>query len=322
MVMAPAEHASSAPSRMKTCASASAPPRVGIVGYGALGQFLCEKIDEHNVAAGTSSAGAKRIEIGWVWNRTKEKIPADRYRVLPELEDYLDRASGADSELSVDLVVEVAHPAISEKYGARFLALADYYMGSPTAMANQSLNNELQAIAKNAAVKGSLYLPVGALWGAVDLQRMADLGTLQGLTVAMKKHPSSLKLTPPLSDKLQDLDFLKPDTENILFEGPVRELCPLAPNNVNTMACAAIAAHNLGFDKTKAKLVADDRLTKEHVIEINVLGPNGFHVDTARVNPAAVGAVTGAQTYLSFFSSLRKACSMGEGGSAAGVFFC
>jgi hypothetical protein len=28
-------------------------------------------------------------------------------------------------------------------------------------------------------------------------------------------------------------------------------LCPLAPNNVNTMACAALAAHNLGFDKVK-----------------------------------------------------------------------
>ena len=41
--------------------------------------------------------------------------------------------------------------------------------------------------------------------------------------------------------------------------GPVRELCPLAPNNVNTMACAAIAAHNLGFDGVMGCLVADPR---------------------------------------------------------------
>ena len=41
--------------------------------------------------------------------------------------------------------------------------------------------------------------------------------------------------------------------------GPVRELCPLAPNNVNTMACAAIAAHNLGFDGVVGCLVADPR---------------------------------------------------------------
>ena len=41
--------------------------------------------------------------------------------------------------------------------------------------------------------------------------------------------------------------------------GPVRELCALAPNNVNTMACAAIAAHNLGFDGVTGCLVADPR---------------------------------------------------------------
>lgn len=45
--------------------------------------------------------------------------------------------------------------------------------------------------------------------------------------------------------------------EYLIFIGTVRNLCPLAPNNVNTMAGAAIAAHNLGFDGTMAKLIAD-----------------------------------------------------------------
>ena len=39
--------------------------------------------------------------------------------------------------------------------------------------------------------------------------------------------------------------------------GPVSALCPLAPNNVNTMAAAAISAHNLGFDKVQGAIVAD-----------------------------------------------------------------
>ncbi len=43
------------------------------------------------------------------------------------------------------------------------------------------------------------------------------------------------------------------------LSGSVRGLCPLAPNNVNTMACAAIAAHNLGFDGVVGCLVADSR---------------------------------------------------------------
>lgn len=41
------------------------------------------------------------------------------------------------------------------------------------------------------------------------------------------------------------------------FSGPIRELCSLAPNNVNTMAAAALAAHNLGFDKAQGCIVAD-----------------------------------------------------------------
>lgn len=35
------------------------------------------------------------------------------------------------------------------------------------------------------------------------------------------------------------------------LSGCVRDLCPLAPNNVNTMAAAALAAHNLGLTKHK-----------------------------------------------------------------------
>ena len=41
--------------------------------------------------------------------------------------------------------------------------------------------------------------------------------------------------------------------------GPVRQLCPMAPANVNTMACAAIAGHNLGFDNVQGCLIADRR---------------------------------------------------------------
>ena len=47
--------------------------------------------------------------------------------------------------------------------------------------------------------------------------------------------------------------------------GCIRDLCPLAPNNVNTMAAAALAAHNLGFDKAQGCIVADPRQDKTFV---------------------------------------------------------
>ena len=46
---------------------------------------------------------------------------------------------------------------------------------------------------------------------------------------------------------------------SLCFPGPIRELCSLAPNNVNTMAAAALAAHNLGFDKSRGCIMADPR---------------------------------------------------------------
>ncbi|TRZ06009.1 hypothetical protein HGM15179_021097 [Zosterops borbonicus] len=59
-------------------------------------------------------------------------------------------------------------------------------------------------------------------------------------------------------------------TRTVLYEGPVRALCPLVPNNVNTMAAAALAAPHLGFDGVTACLVADPSVPNWHVIKVEV----------------------------------------------------
>lgn len=97
-----------------------------------------------------------------------------------------------------------------------------------------------------------------------------------------------------------------------MYEGPVRALCPMAPNNVNTMACCALAAHTLGFDGVVGRLVADMRLDA-HIVDIAVDGEGGFSVRTTRHNPAAVGAVTGNATYTSFLSSMLACGGRGPG---------
>lgn len=39
---------------------------------------------------------------------------------------------------------------------------------------------------------------------------------------------------------------------SVLYEGPVRDLCPLAPLNVNTMA--TLSLFGIGFDRTVGRL--------------------------------------------------------------------
>ena len=80
----------------------------------------------------------------------------------------------------------------------------------------------------------------------------------------MRKHPSSFKLNGDLKLKNEQVGHEAVE----LYNGPVRQLCPLAPNNVNTMAAAAVAASNLGFDKTVGRLVSDPSIPNWHFVEV------------------------------------------------------
>ena len=71
----------------------------------------------------------------------------------------------------------------------------------------------------------------------------------------MTKHTSSFKLNGQLAEDNSKVT----DSKVVLYEGPVRPLCSLAPNNVNTMAAAALAAHNLGLDGVIGRLVSDPK---------------------------------------------------------------
>ncbi|CAC5394334.1 nadX [Mytilus coruscus] len=148
-------------------------------------------------------------------------------------------------------------------------------------------------------------------WGPKFLQN-ADY---MALKVTMTKHPSSFKLEGDLKKKIEEVS----EEPLVLYDGPVRNLCPLAPNNVNTMAAAALAAHNLGFDKVQGSIIADPKLENWHIVEVETWGPGSienktaFHVKTVRKNPANVGAVTGSATYASFFSSILGAHGKGPG---------
>jgi len=269
--------------------------RIGIVGFGHIGEYLYKKLKESNETD---------IIVDFVWNRSRDKLqnlPANQ--VLDNLDDFMSR--------EVDLIIEVAHISITHEYGEKFLQKADFMIGSPTALADEQLEKKLTSAAHQH--DHGLYVPAGAFWGGEDVRKMADQGTLRGLKVTMKKHPSSFRLLGDLVEKNNQVG----DKPVILYDGPVRQLCPLAPANVNTMACAAIAANNLGFDKVQGCLVSD-RSLNSHVIEIDLSGPssNGtdsFTVKTVRNNPCVMGAVTGNATYASFFESMKRAHGKGVG---------
>ncbi|KAM9392054.1 aspartate dehydrogenase domain-containing protein [Pholidichthys leucotaenia] len=277
-------------------AAVSSSTRIGVVGYGHLGQYLVERILKDGPGLG--------LTLAFVWNRNSDKlkglVPAEL--ILHDLSSFTKR--------QCDVIIEVCHPHIVKEFGLRFLSHSHFMVGSPAALSDPDLNQKLRQASQQ--YDRTLYVPSGALWGGQDIQKMNDSGTLKALFIRMSKHPSCFRLT---GDVL--FDWKEDEGRRVLLRGSVAELCPLAPNNVNTMAAAAVAAGTLGFTGVQGEIVSDTTLSDFHVVEVEVTGPDGFSVHTVRRNPAKLGAVTGSATYNSFWNSLLS-CK-GHGGR---VYLC
>lgn len=140
----------------------------------------------------------------------------------------------ATSLQDIDLVIEVAHPDVIHAHAKLILEHADLFIGSPTALANQATFDVVQEALKRNRNR-SVFVPSGALWGANDIQRMANLGILkvgvlgdwqcsegfQGLTITMLKHPRALRV----EGQLQALCQRASKEPVVLYDGGWTDLC-------------------------------------------------------------------------------------------------
>mgnify|MGYP001325204056 FL=1 len=269
--------------------------RIGIVGFGKLGQFLAKRITEQ-----------PDLELTFIWNRShvKESLVPCGTTILTDLAET--------EQHQVDLIVEVAHPDITRKWGVSFLEQADYMIGSPTALCDEQVYEDLQDKAHRGPQ--ALYIPQGAMIGLGDLLLAKDRGRVTKLAITMEKTPDSIKYYGPLKKPLDQVI-----SRETIYTGPVGPLCKYAPNNVNTMAVATLAS-GLKFSDVEAKLIVDPELSC-HVVRLEVTGPETaegrFRLYFQKENPAAPGAVTGQATYDSFFNSILQATA-----NTPGIHFC
>jgi predicted dinucleotide-utilizing enzyme len=210
------------------------------------------------------------------------------------------------------MLIEVAHPDIVSELGSFFLQHCDLFVTSVTSLADPQSESAL----RNAATSHGLYIPTGAGWGVSDIRKMSLLGTLKSLEVTMQFNAQALRLLEPAKSRLES--YLESDDQNalVLHRGNIRDIARIAPNNVNTMICLALAGDSVGLDHAVGCLIAQKE-HDAHIVDIEVVGPDGFRVKTTRYNPARKDAVTGAQTYGSFLISLVQA-----GGQGPGLHFC
>ena len=123
--------------------------RVGIVGYGRIGQFLVDALLSDPILM-------SKFEIAFVWNRTYDAVERETRlhddQKLMHLRDF--------HRYGAHLIVEVAHPDIVKDFGKDFLLHAHLLIGSPTAFADE----EVEASLRDASQHHAVYIPSGALW--------------------------------------------------------------------------------------------------------------------------------------------------------------
>ena len=283
--------------------------KIGIIGYGSVGQFLADRImnDPHC---------GETMELAFVWNRSPDKLDDGKlpapYRMTGNLEEAFTTFVGSNA---VDMLVEVAHPDIVNQLGSLFLEHCDLFVTSVAALGNPERGRQLMQAAESG--KYGLHIPAGAGWGVQDIRKMDQLGTLEGLEVTMSFNAQALRLRGPQAIRLEEY-LAAPDETGplMLHKGNIREIAEFAPNNVNTMICLALAGSSVGLDGAIGCLIAQKE-HNAHIVEILVRGPDGFQVKTTRHNPARKDSVTGTQTYGSFLASLLQA-----GGHGPGLHFC
>lgn len=93
--------------KISAAMASTQPRRVGVVGYGKLGEFLVTKILDD-----------ASLELAFVWNRSKEAFTGkvESKYILDDLSNVAER--------SPDIIIEVAHPCISKEYGKLFLEVS------------------------------------------------------------------------------------------------------------------------------------------------------------------------------------------------------
>ena len=254
-------------------------PSVGVIGLGFIGGHV----------AAQAQAPGSGIELEWVHTRTTPDpghLPPGRF--LEDLNTSADRAPS--------LVVEAAHADLIARHGARLLERSDLMPFSTTALVDDEVRGQMVHSAERHGSR--LLLPAGALIGGDALTIGRE--NWRDVHITFLKNPANIDFGnegPP--------SFDGPTT---VFEGPVREIAPRYPRNVNTMVTAALLS--IGIDRCVGRLVADPGLDVAVAI-VEAWGNDGSYVRTEKRQPAI--GVSGTEMAASAWLSVTRALSAGEG---------
>lgn len=255
--------------------------RIGMIGYGQIGKVV------HRMIEADPNNG---MEVVFVHDQLTEAVA----ELSPEL--ILEHLGDFESRRP-DLVVELAHPSVTREWGKTILEKTNYMPISVTALADREIEKMLDETTQRCGTRA--FLPHGGVVGMDALRENREVW--EEVHAVMKKPPKNVDCANAGVD---------PDTvvnEQVLYDGPTRDVCPLFPRNTNTLASIAYAG--IGFDKTRSTLIVNPEWNTA-TVAIHAKG-GGIELNVERIE--GITGVTGASTPASIFNSVQTIGSTGPG---------
>lgn len=238
---------------------------VGLIGFGAIGKFIFEKLSQDNV------------EFAFVF----DAVPTTDERIAQIFTQ--DKQQVIQLSQQVDLVIEAAVTSVVHELAPDILQHTNMLILSVTALADDEFRDKVQTICQQRG--HTLYIPHGAVLGIDGI--FDGRQSLKSVRMTTTKPPASL-------------GGAGESEATVLYEGPTREACRLFPRNVNVHACVAFSG--LGFDQTHSKIIADPNARgNTHLIEVAADGYD-FRIE---ITSRPVSTVTGASTLAVYSSIKR-----------------
>ncbi|EKE69826.1 aspartate dehydrogenase [Oceanibaculum indicum] len=259
----------------------SAPLRVAVGGFGAIGFALAKALDD----------GIDGLALAAVSARDKKKA-ADKMEGFRAPVPVVDLEALAEL---ADIVVECAPSTVFRSIGEPALKAGRIFV--PLSVGQLLVHDDLKDIA--IAHGGRIVVPTGALIG-LDAVRAAAEGNIESVTMVTRKPPRGLMGAPYLEQNNISLEGL--NEAKLIFDGSARDGAKGFPANVNVAAALSLAG--IGPDRTRLQIWADPAVTRNtHRIEVEADSAR-FAMSIENV-PSEENPKTGKITALSAIACLR-----------------
>src|SRR5262245_39176255 len=261
--------------------------KLAVIGCGAIGSAVIELLRDD-----------RRVRVTQVialpGSQSAARALCERFAPQALVLEAIAHAGGARP----DLVVECAgHGAVGDHVLPALEAGIPAVVASIGALHDADSMQKLEAAATRGRTQVSLV--AGAI-GGIDALAAARIGGLDTVSYIGRKPPKGWRGSP--AEAVCDLDDLSEPT--VIFEGSARDAARLYPKNANVAATVSLAG--LGFDRTRATLIADPGVTR-NVHRVVAQGTFGRLDLTLEGQPLPANPKTSALTVYSVVRAIHNA---------------